>query len=360
MAPGTQPHRPWELGPRIFRRGRWYAVDLRYVGLGRPTMRDPHHPHWPSAGERTHMRMVAERWRWVYADMADDRHLERTIGRTTAPTLADSVERYLQHRQRVVEPRTFAGDQTVLRHLGNSFPPSAQLHDLPVQRMVNSLLDRGYKPSTVRQYVTSLKAFWKWLKLPLPSVEIPRPGKGDVRYWTDAEVGELRRVAPTIDSLAALDMTLYLGLRVGELVALRWEDVDIGAWTARVYRQIPQGRSTPKPLKGKRSRTTVILPGWEHRGDGGLIVHRAGSPVGRRVQWRWMNKLLTATGLNQLGAGWHMGRHTYARLALEGGISLEQLRVFLGHASIRTTEESYGHLRPETAAVMARKTLHGD
>ena len=358
MARGIQrPHTPWESGPRVWRRGRWWAVDLRFCDMGRPTMRDPRHPHWPTAGERTELQDVAERWKWAYIDLSHGTHRGRVLGLRSSRRLGEAIEAYTKHRVRVVEPRTFAGDQTALRHLQDHFPASTSVEAVHPQRMADALLDKSYQPSTVRQYMVSVRGLWAWLDLPFPPVAIPDHGRGDVRYWTDAEVERLRHAASG-DVLRALDCTLYMGLRIGEVVGLRWED--LSGDSVRVQRQIPQGLTVPKPLKGKRARTSFVLPGWKHTGRAGLVVHRDGKPVGRRVQWRWMRTLLEATGLGTKGAGWHMGRHTYARVCLEGGVGLEQLRQFLGHSSIRETEDTYGHLRPAVAIELAGRAFRGD
>jgi site-specific recombinase XerD len=46
-------------------------------------------------------------------------------------------------------------------------------------------------------------------------------------------------------------------------------------------------------------------------------------------------------------------------MCLESGVSLEQLRVFLGHSSIRTTDDAYGHMRESVTITMARKAVRG-
>jgi site-specific recombinase XerD len=72
-----------------------------------------------------------------------------------------------------------------------------------------------------------------------------------------------------------------------------------------------------------------------------------------------MRELLDAAKLNRKGVGYHTGRHTYARMCLEAGMSLEQLRMFLGHSSVRTTEDSYGHMREAPTLTLARRALNG-
>lgn len=352
MARGTRvqkSHTPWATGSRVWRRGRYFAADLRWIGKGRPTLRDPSHPAWPEGGRRTEDRREAERWAAEY--------VERFTGARRVRRLEPMVDAYLLHRARVVEPRTLAGDRTVLRHLADHFAPTQAVAEITVQRLVNALLDEGYQHSTVKQYVVTLKAFWRWMELPFAKVDVPKQAKPDVRYWTPKQVKKLRKLAPKVDPQLpiALDCTLFMGLRVGEVFGLRWED--IRGDTVRVQRQIPQGRTTPKPLKGKRSRTALILPGWEHSGTEGYVLHSGGRPIGRRVQHRWMEALL-GEGKSK-GEGWHRGRHTYALTCLELGVSLEQLKQFLGHASIRTTELTYGHYRESVAITMARKAVRG-
>jgi integrase len=183
---------------------------------------------------------------------------------------------------------------------------------------------------------------------------MPRAVQTDVRYWTDAEVARLRRAAARLDPelLVALDCTLYMGLRVGEVFGLRWEDIT--GDTVRVQRQILQGRTTSSPLLSGKPRTALILPGWTHEGVSGPVV-----PAGRVVQFRWIRALLDAAGLNAMGSAWHRGRHTYARLCLETGMGLDHVRIFLGHASIVTTQRTYGHLRDDPALALARKAIRG-
>jgi integrase len=321
-------------------------VDLRWIGHGRPTLKDPSHPAWPEGGRRTEDEREATRWAAVY--------VERYRGARPVRRLGASIEAYLRHRARISPSRTLAAYSTALRHLTDRYPETHAVAEIDPQQVVNALLDEGYRPSTVRSYVTGWRGLWQWLDLPFPAVTMPRTVQTDVRYWTDAEVAKLRRAAARLDPelLVALDCTLYMGLRVGEVFGLRWEDV--AGDTVRVQRQILQGRTTPSPLKSGKPRTALILPGWTHEGTSGPVV-----PAGRVVQFRWIRALLDAAGLNAMGAGWHMGRHTYARLCLEAGMGLDHVRIFLGHASIVTTQRTYGHLRDDPALALARKAIRG-
>src|SRR5690606_38475834 len=86
-----RPHRPHELGPRLFRRGRWWAADLRPWGGGRVTLRDPRARGWPRKGERTEHRDIAEKWKWAYVEYAQSEARARQLGiRDDQRTLGDA------------------------------------------------------------------------------------------------------------------------------------------------------------------------------------------------------------------------------------------------------------------------------
>jgi site-specific recombinase XerD len=74
---------------------------------------------------------------------------------------------------------------------------------------------------------------------------------------------------------------------------------------------------------------------------------------------RWARYLYSVAGLMTPGRGHHTLRHSYARLFLESGGSLDQLQWSLGHRSIQTTEHVYGHLTHDKAATLARQAIYG-
>jgi len=64
-------HRPFELGPRIYRRGCYWHGDFRPWGGTRCTLRNPDSPDWPDKGPRTIHQDIADHWRWNYVDHLD-------------------------------------------------------------------------------------------------------------------------------------------------------------------------------------------------------------------------------------------------------------------------------------------------
>ncbi len=157
----------------------------------------------------------------------------------------------------------------------------------------------------------------------------------------------------------------YGGLRRGELLALRWEDVDLAAGTIRVERSWDaKSRVVVKP-KSRSGTRRVPIPAVlrdylvEHRmrqgrADGLVFSTNGETPltpsnVTRRAATAWKRAGLRAIGL-------HEARHTYASLMIAAEVNAKALSTYMGHASVTITYDRYGHLMPgaedEAAALL--------
>lgn len=312
-------------------------------------MRDPRHPGWPEQGERTEFVEVAERWKWAYLDWCRDRTKRRQLGEVEARTIGAAVEEYLAHRDATRSPQTVRNDRAALTHLLDDVRPYTSVHAVNPQKTLDRLVRDGLAVSTVRGYSKFLSSFWSWLDLPY-KVRLPSAQKTDVHAWTNDEVTAIRQMADRAGLLLEVDTGLFMGLRRREIWGLEWEDLDRASWIVRVRRQYPDA-----PLKGKRARTAVILPGWDHKGGQGRVVVQ--SFASRSTLFR--THVLKPLGLWQPGLNWHSLRDTYARLFLEAKPDMRLLQASLGHDSVVTTERSYDTLLPDRAAELAREAIHG-
>ena len=341
-----RPHRPAEFGPRLFQRGRWISCDLRPWGDRRRTMRDPKHPGWPQHGERTELREVAERWKWQYVDWCHARHKQRVIGGPETKPLGDMVEQFLAHRKRGVARQTLTNDRSALHHLLYDFGPHTSIHGVDPQRTIDRLLGMMMK-SSVLAHSRYLSGFYTWLELPY---KVKLPQKEQARRavcWSDEQIAQIRDAAGAL--LLPIDCGLFMGLRMREIWGLEWGDLDAPKHLVRVQRQYPN-----EPLKSRRERTVVILPGWEHEPGRGRVVRGS---FERRP--RDLADVLEGVGLKAPGVLWHSLRHTYARLFLEAEPNMRLLQASLGHSSVTTTEQLYNWLLPDPAAEIARSRIHG-
>jgi len=152
------------------------------------------------------------------------------------------------------------------------------------------------------------------------------------------------------------------GLRIGEGVVLKWEDIDFHGRFIEVKRNFVDGKITsPKPgkwrkvdmslqltetLKGllvKRKEET-LRRGWKEMPPW-LFITQVGThldPDNFRAR-EWV-RLLSKAGMRRVTP--HALRHTFASLLIEQGESLVYVKEQLGHHSIQVTVDVYGHLMP--------------
>lgn len=383
-----RPHRPHELGPRIFSRGRWLAADLRPWGGQRTTLRDPDAPGWPSCAmrrNRTEEPEVAERWKWAYVDLlrGATRHKHLKLA-APARSLERAVAEYLDHRTDTKEFNTVRNDRVALTAYLlalDDCPTTADVTPAHLQGLFNRLARDGYMPSTVASYHRSIASFFAWVggANPAAGIELRDAAEHDAEPWSDDELAVLRKAADRLDARRVRDRRwprsfrllvesgVGTGGRRGELFVLDWSAFRMPSLSVRFTVQIAERGDGTKALKGKRNRTTLVLPTWweytKRRSTparGRVLTPMPGQAPSYRYARDWASVLYKAADLYEPRRSWHTLRHTYARLFLELGGSLEQLQKSLGHESIVTTEQTYEHFTHDRAAESARRRIYGD
>lgn len=337
-------------------------------------MRNPEAAGWPERGERTSDPEAAARWAWAYLDLVRSEHRSRVLKLPKDLRLGDAVKRYLDHRLATMERNTWGADRTALNHLLDRFAVHRRLHSIEntdLQELLETLLRAEYQPSTVFTYRKSWQTFFLWCGPhdPVKDTWMAEVHREDCRTFEPDELVRLRTAADRVtaqraepSARLAVELALTMGLRQGEVFALRWEAIDPETRSVRVRWQIPKDSTTPKGLKGKASRTSLVLPewwAWMRPGASGYICGRDGKPIGTRTQRELITRVLDTAGLNETGLGWHVLRHTYARHFIERGGRFEELQKSLGHRSITTTEEVYGHFHEDVAVHLAGKRIYG-
>lgn len=169
---------------------------------------------------------------------------------------------------------------------------------------------------------------------------------------------------------AAFLVLLGTGLREGEILALRWNNIDLRKLTLSVKETLARTKKEGlifKSPKTRKSKRTTPLP-WDvavamrlHRisqskekrlagdnfQDKNLIFCTSkGTPIGPRNFTRKFEALRKRAGLST-EINLHALRHTYATRLLERGESLKTVQELLGHQDISTTGNTYAHVMPE-------------
>jgi integrase len=168
--------------------------------------------------------------------------------------------------------------------------------------------------------------------------------EADARVAEDRQDAELVRVAA------------YAGLRRGELVALRWRDIDFGGRKLTVARAISadqdmnstksrKAREVPLPDQAAHALQRLKQRGDFTNPDDHVFTSRLGRRLDASALRRRVQRAQTAAHLRPLR--FHDLRHSYGSLLIAGGIDLASVKAAMGHARLATTER-YLHARPAT------------
>lgn len=307
--------------------------------------------------------------------------IERGEAITSAsPTVAAWVQTWLDASAERVRPSTLAMYRRVLTlhvvpRLGR-----VKLRDLTaaqVNRSLAGMVADGLAPSTANRVRGVLRAALADAQRQgivtrnAASLATPRREAGErVAPYTPEEARQLIARSREERYGPLLTVALATGLRLGELLALRWEQVDLDARTLRVVATLTWEGTTPVygPPKSASSRRTVRLTGVALDG-----LRRARAMVATwRLAFRdWQDHGLvfpTMKGTPQHAGNvtprcqdvmrragvpvkrFHDLRHFFASTMLAEGVDMYVVKEMLGHSTISTTVDIYGHLVERAAS----------
>ena len=329
--------------------------------------------------------------RYVYAKTQQEalKKLKEEMARAQARLLADTgrttVAEYLGWwTENVVRGevahRTY---HNYLSQIRNHIVPrlgKKRLRDLKLEDaegLYRSMAASGLSPATVRYVHAVLRraleqAFVRGLvaRNVAEGASLPRAGRKEIEAFTPEEARRFLQAAKQ-DRLEALYvLAVTCGLRQGELVGLRWEDVDLKAGRLTVRRQVQRSRDgsgmITGPTKNKKGRTirlgeVAIEALKAHREsqaeevasanglwkDPGLVfASTIGTPLDpSNLVGRSFKPLLGRAGLPIVR--FHDLRHACATLLFSEGVPVKVVQEVLGHSSVSVTMDVYSHVLPD-------------
>ena len=235
----------------------------------------------------------------------------------------------------------------------------SKLDPLRVQSCYRSKLDEGLSAATVVKIHStlskSLKQAVRWRLIPLnvcESVTPPRIARTEIAPLDARQIKALLKAAEGTDLHALWVLLATTGLRIGEALALRWNDLDPEARTLRVNRTV--FRNVLSQPKTQSSRRTIKLSGLamgalrQHPRTADLIFCTgSGKPINvsnlRNRSWK---RLLGCAGLPP-STRLHDIRHSTATLLLSRGVPVKVVSEMLGHAGVGITLSVYAHVLPD-------------
>ena len=295
-----------------------------------------------------------------------------TLRHATKLFLAGAKDGTIRSRSREpFKPATIERYERALNYLLDELG-SYKLNDIrtgQLEQLVGQLQARGLAANSVRNAFMPLQTIYRWALRrelahvdPTAGVELPLDEGRKDRFAAREEI-DLRIATLPVNDRPLWATAFYGGLRYGELMALRWIDIDLG--TGVIHVQLshdPRAHVTGSP-KSEAGVRKVPIPAplreqlIEHamrRDPRQPLVFSRWSLAGRR---RGPDGSFNASGVYQR-ADRHWGpqgishmtlhdcRHTYASLMIAAGENPKALQTYIGHSSITTTYDRYGHLMP--------------
>jgi integrase len=316
-------------------------------------------PNWtgrgrPPAGYFTR-RMAEEALQEV---LTDARRGELDAPVSTGATFGDASAEWLRHaaQERACKASTITDYRLTVRRLDEALGV-LMLEDITteaIERWRDQWMAQDAPSNrTVQKYLVILGSIFRHARRryglranPMDEVERPRVRNNvEIDVLSPEEIWALVRAADSEQDAAIFLTAAFTGLRQGELLALRWRDVDFERRVIRVHRTYKSGNGvdTPKsgrgravPMADEVAQALARLGEREHFTEDDDLVFRGprGHVNAQKLGYRYKAALKRA-GLRELR--FHDLRHTFGTIAINRA-DIVQVQAWMGHADIKTTQ----------------------
>ena len=336
--------------------------------------------HDPETGKAIYKNVLGK----TQADVKEK--LKQAIGETQALdvtkagkyTVGEWMEVWFQDYAKIkVRP---SSHQTYQGYIHNHIRPN--IGDIPLEKLTSLDLQKFYKKlltegrvdrveakgqpkglsaKTVRNIHQILSSALKLaqeqrliLTNPAEGCALPRVEHQEMKTLTTVQLASFFREARESGVFELYYLELATGLRRGELLGLKWEDVDLERGDLRVRRQVSRinGEVMEAPLKTKNAYRTLPLAEdtvsvlREQRRKVGnstwVFPSSNGGPISPDSVLHMLHRVLKRAGLPKVR--FHDLRHTFATLALQNGVDVKTVSGMLGHFSAGFTLDTYAHI----------------
>lgn len=300
-------------------------------------------------------------------------------------TVGQYLSKWLEQAARkTVRPSTFTSYSRMIRlHTAPiASVPLVKLTPLHLQQLYHDLEASGLSARSI-QYLhailhRALKQAVKWQYVPrnvADAVDPPRPARREMQALSQEQVRRFLAVAQQDRLYPLFALAIATGMRQGELLGLRWSDVDLRRGRLHIVQTLQwiNGQPVIQEPKTNRSRRIVTIPAsvvsiltkWRKdqaaerlaQGIGGqpdLVFTR---PDGQPIRADWLTKhfqaLLATAGLPKIR--FHDLRHTHATMLLSEGVHPKVVSDRLGHSTVTLTLDTYSHVLPDIQREVAER-----
>jgi integrase/recombinase XerD len=230
-----------------------------------------------------------------------------------------------------------------------------------LDRLNADLLDSDRSPVSVRTYLRSINTFLRWCEREgegsKAKAQLPKVPRKLVQVLSRKEIGLLEDVATTERDKLVVRTLADTGLRLGELLGLRVQDVeqDSHGWRLRVMgKGSKERRVAVAPALGRRLRRYADRGRPRDVNSDRLFITtrrtaRTGAyePLAKRTTEIMCKGLADRAGIDPARVWPHVFRHSYCTHLLQQNISPAKVMQLLGHSTMEMVMEVYNQLRPD-------------
>ncbi|MDD5095457.1 MAG: tyrosine-type recombinase/integrase [Dehalococcoidia bacterium] len=306
-------------------------------------------------------------------------------------TMAEYLRDWLKGYAPSLSPATHRGYRTIVEfHLIPKIGavPLQQLHPSQINKMYGEIIETGASVKTAKNVHAvlrrALNAAVKQNLLarnPCSGVDAPRYHAPEMGMLSDQQIDAFLEEVEASQFREALTLLLFTGLRRGELLGLRWVDVNLEFMQLSVVQQlqrIPVEGWVIRPPKTKGSKRNIpLLPnmcvmlrnlkdkkkeqlatfGAELKESSLIFGAIDGTPIEPSTLTHSCKKIMKKIGCAELRL--HDLRHSFASKLLREGVSIKVVQQMMGHSSISTTLGIYGHITPDMEVEAVKKLERG-
>ncbi len=294
-------------------------------------------------------------------------------------------ENYAKIKVRASSHQTYRG------YIDNHIKPNIgkikleKLSNLDLQKLYKKLLDsgrveriesknkpKGLSVKTVRnihQVIMSALEVAKKQRLikynPAEYCSLPKAERGEMRTLTTADLANLFEEAKKCNVYELYYIAIVTGARRGELLGLKWSDIDYERQIISIRRQVMRinGQVVEAPLKTKNSYRNIsigidaveILSAKREKSNSEYVFSsESGGAISPDSVLHKLHRVLDRAGIPRLS--FHNLRHSFATLALQNGVDIKTVSSMLGHFSAGFTLDTYTHVTTQ-AQINAASTM---
>ena len=285
-------------------------------------------------------------------------------------TIGEVAALWKKDKQQYVKPSTIAAYALILEnHILPVFGEKVQLTEADVQAFALKKLQDGLSQKTVKDVLIVLKMIQKFGAkngdLPFMEWSVKFPTEQTKQELEVLSINNQKRIMQyAIDNFTFRNLGIYIclstGIRIGEVCALKWGDINIATETISINRTIeriyvidgekrhtevvigtPKTKNSLREIPMSKELLKIVRPLKKVMNDEYFILTNEAKPTEPRTYRNYYKQLLKQLGIPDLK--FHGLRHSFATRCIESQCDYKTVSVILGHANISTTLNLYVH-----------------